>query len=138
VSPARVNANRRRFPARDLGDHVRGGTEAEQAEALPVSRHPKRPEADQPGAEKRRGLPGRIALGDRKAEAALGHGRLGEAAFELIPGEEGPVAEVLAPAAAERAVAARPAEPRHPDPGTGLDAVGALADCLGDADDLVS
>jgi len=99
------------------------------AELLCVAREAKRPVADQPGAEERRGLDVRVPLRDREAEARVGDRVLGVAAVEVVAGEARSVAEVLPAAQAVAALAARPAEPRDAD---------APAGRLVDADDLVA
>src|SRR5205085_492588 len=101
---------------RDLGDDVRRHAEAVEAEPLAVARQPQRAVADQPGAEQRRRLLVGIALGDREAEALGGDGVLRVAAVEVVAGEPGRVAEVLAAAAAVAARPVRPAEPRDAEP----------------------
>src|SRR5205823_6081720 len=50
------------------------------------------------------------------AEALVGDRVLGVATVEVVAGEAGPVAEVLASAQAVAALAAGPAEPRDADP----------------------
>ena len=99
----------------DLADDVRGRAEAVEAEALGVAGHAQRAVADQPGAEQRRDLLVGMVLGEREAEALVGDGQLGVAAVELVAGEAGAVAEVLAAGAAEAAGAVGPAQPRHAD-----------------------
>src|SRR5205085_4547202 len=115
--------------ARHLRHDVRGGAEAVEAKAFRVAREAKRPVADQPGAEERRGLDVRVSLRDREAEARVGDRVLGVAAVEVVAGEARSVAEVLPAAQAVAALAARPAEPRDAD---------APAGRLVDADDLVA
>ena len=92
--------------------------------ASPASRE--RAVADQPRAEQRRRLQVAEPLGDREAEALVGDDPLGVAAVEVVAREARAVAEVLAAARAEAALAARPAEPRHAEP----PAVAGLADDL--------
>src|SRR5207247_10392400 len=105
------------------------GAEAVQAEPLGVPGRPQRAMADQAGAEERRRLLVGVALGNRKAEALVGDGVLGVAAVEVVAGEPGLVAEILAPARAVAAAAVRPSQPG--------DAQTAAARLL-DADDLVA
>ena len=101
---------------RDLGDDVRRRAEAVEAEPLAVAREPQRAVADQPRAQQGRRLLVGVALGDREAEALVGDGVLGVAAVEVVAGEPGRVAEVLAAAAAVAARSVRPAEPRDAEP----------------------
>ena len=134
-SPARVKA--KTLPSlvlRDLGDDVRGGAEAVQSEPLGVARHPQRAVADQARAEQRRGLEILVALGNGEAEPLVRDDALGVAAVQLVPGEAGPVAQVLAPGAAVAAGAVRPAEPGDADAGARREA---LSTALDRADDLV-
>ena len=83
---------------RDLAEDVGGGAEAVEADPLGVADQAQRPVADQPGAEQRRRLLVRVARGDREAEALVGDRQLGVAAVDVVAGEAGAVAEVLAPA----------------------------------------
>src|SRR5207244_10639858 len=103
------------FPPRQLGHEVRGRTEAVQAEPLRVPREAQRAIADQSRAEQRREL--RVPGCGRQREAVprVGDRLLGVAAVECVPGEQGLVAEVLAPRAAVAALAAGPAEPGDAD-----------------------
>ncbi len=103
----------------DLADDVRRGAEAVEADALAVAGEPERAVADEPRAEQRRSLLVRIAGGNREAVALVGDGELRVAAVEVVAGEAGAVAEVLAPCEAEPALAARPPEPRDADPVAG-------------------
>src|SRR5262249_58419005 len=101
--------------AQDLGDEVRGGAEAVEADALRVAGETQRPVADQPGAEER-GCLGVAERGrQREHEARIGHGVLGVAPVALVAGEAGIGTEILRPAAAEAAATAGPAEPGHSD-----------------------
>ena len=104
------------FGPRDLGDDVRGRAEAVQPEPRRLAGQAERPVADQPGAEERGDVEVAERLGQREAEPLVGDRPLGVAAVEVVPGEAGPRAEVLASAQAVAALAARPAEPRHPEP----------------------
>src|SRR5205814_5557458 len=63
---------------------------------------------------------------------------IGESAVGVIAGELGALAEVLPPAAAGLAGAARPAEPRDPHAVAGLKAPRDRSRALDPADDLVS
>ena len=115
VAGAREREHAPALVAGDLADDVRGGAEAVEAEPLGVAGHPQRAVADQPGAQQRRGLEVRVAVGDREAEARVGDRVLGEAAVEVAAGEARAVAQVLAAGAAVAARAAGPAQPRHAD-----------------------
>ena len=79
----------------------------------------------------------RVGAGQRQAEARVGDRALGEAAVGMKTGEARPRAEVLAPRAAELALAAGPAEPRHADAVARAQA-GALAAAQHAPDDLVA
>src|SRR5581483_1780381 len=103
------------LPDGELAEDVRGGPEAVEAERRRLARQPVRSVADQPGAEERCRLQVRVALGKGEAEALVGDAELRVAAVELVAREQGAVAQVLAAAAAEGALAARPAEPGHAD-----------------------
>ena len=111
----------------DLAEDVSGGAEAVEPDPLGVADQAQRPVADQPGAEQRRRLHVRVALGDREAEALVGDRQLGVAAVDVVAGEAGAVAEVLAAAAAVAALAAGPAEPGDADPVADREALRALA-----------
>ena len=128
VALARDREDAAALRPRDLRDDVRGGAEAVQPEPLGVAREPQRAVADQPRAEQRRRLEVAEPVGDREAEALVGDDPLGVAAVDVVAGEARAVAEVLAAARAEAALAARPAEPGHAEP----------AAVLGLADDLVA
>ena len=52
----------------DLAEDVGGGAEAVEADPLGIADQAQRPVADQPGAEQRRRLHVRVALGDREAK----------------------------------------------------------------------
>ena len=95
---------------------MRRRAEPVEAEPLGVARQAQRPEADQAGAEQRRRLEIRVAVGNREAEALVGDRVLRVAAVERVAGEARVVAEVLAPRPAVAARAAGPAQPRHADP----------------------
>src|SRR6185436_7365667 len=122
---------------RDLADDVGGGAEAVEPEALAFSRQPERAVADQPGAEQRRGVVIRKAIGDREAEALVRHGALGIAAIDVIAGELRVLAQVLAARAAVTAGAVGAAEPGDAYPVTGRKAVGARPRFEDRSDDLV-
>src|SRR5215211_281957 len=116
VIAAREGEHAAALVAQDLGDDVGARPEAVEADAFGVARHAQRPVADQPGAEQRRGLVVRVAVGDREAEALVGHGALRVAAVAVIARELGARAEILAAGEAVLALAARPAQPGHADP----------------------
>ena len=88
----------------DLAEDVGGGAEAVEADPLRLADQPQRPVADQPGAEERRRLGVGVDVGDREAEVLGGDGELGVAAVDVVAGEAGVLAEVLAPLAAVAAV----------------------------------
>ena len=98
------------------GEDVGGGAEAVEADPLGLAGQAQRPIADQPGAEQRRRLLVGIAGRQREAEALVGDRQLGVAAVDVVAGEAGAVAEVLAARAAVAALAAGPAQPGHADP----------------------
>ncbi len=123
---------------RHLADDVGRGAEAVEADPLRVAAEPQRPVADQPRAQQRRRLEVGVALGDREAVALVGDRLLRVAAIELIAGEAGPLAEVLAARAAVAALAVGPSQPRDPDPLPGGEALGPLPRPLDGADYLVS
>jgi hypothetical protein len=115
IARAREREDPPPLPHRDLADDVRGRAEPVEPEPLRVAAHPQGAVADQPCAQQGRGLQIGVAVGDRQAEALVGDGVVGEAAVDVASGEARPHAEVLAAAAAVGALAAGPAEPRHPD-----------------------
>src|SRR5262249_47304882 len=117
-SPARVCG--------DLADDVGRSAEAVEAEALGVAAHPERSVADQPRAEEWSDLGVGVAIRQRQAVALVGRGQLRVAAVDLVPGEAGALAEVLAAGPAEPALAARPAEPGDAHAVAGLEALGPL------------
>ena len=139
ASPSRVKAKTRRpWCDGDLAEDVGGGAEAVEADPLGLADQAQRPVADQPGAEQRRRLLVRVALRERQAEALVGDGQLGVAAVEVIAGEAGVVAEVLAAGAAVAALAVGPAEPGDADAVAGREALRPLARAGDGADDLVA
>ncbi len=87
--------------ARHLGNDVRRRAEAVDAEAFASPAMPQAAVADQPGAQQRRRLDVAIR-GEREAIALVGDGELGVAAVELVAGEAGAVAQILAAVAAIR------------------------------------
>src|SRR5205807_463882 len=116
VSRAREREHAPPLEHRDLADHVRRRSEPVQPEPLRVAGEAQRPEADQPAAQKRRGLMIRNAVGDREAEALVRDRQLGEAAVDVPARKARPDAQVLPTGAAITTVAVRPAEPRNTDP----------------------
>ena len=98
---------------RDLDDDVRGGAEAVEAEPFGIAGEAQRAVADQPGAEERRRLQVVVGVGKREAVALVGDDPLRVAAVEVVAGEAGRLAEVLAAGEAVAAGAVRPAEPRN-------------------------
>ncbi len=73
----------------------------------------------------------------REAVPRVGDGEFRVAAGQLIAGEARVRAEVLPAGRARAADAARPPEPRHADPVADRQALGALAERVDDADDLM-
>src|SRR5207248_10114510 len=112
----------------DLRDGVRCGAKAGETEQLALASSAQRGGAEQARAEERRDREIGEAVRQREAVALVGNRPLRVAAVEVVAGEAGAVAEVLAAARAVAALAARPAEPRHAEP----------AAVLGLADDLVA
>jgi hypothetical protein len=112
---------------RHLADHVGRGAEPVQPKPLAVAGQAQRPVADQPGAQERRGLQVRIAVGQREAEALVRNRVLGVAAVDVAPGEARALTQVLEPSPAVRTLPARPAQPGHAHPAA---AVHARADDL--------
>ena len=132
-------------PAGDLERDVPGGAEAVDPETGPLPRERRvgeagefqRAEADDPGAEKRRGRKVAEAVRELVDEACGRDGEVGEAAVGRPAGELRRVAEVLAPRPAE---AARPAGSMKPGDAD-AEAVRqrrARAALLDGADDLMS
>ena len=105
--------------------------------ALPLPRHAVAAPADQAGAHQRRQRGGISLLRQGKAKAGVGDRVGGEAAVPRVAGEQRPVAQVLAVAAAIGAYAAGTAEPGHADART--DRRGGYAGPMGrdPPDDLV-
>ena len=87
----------------------------------------KRPVSDQARAQQRRRLQILEPVRDWKTEALVRDHPLRIPTVEVVAGKARAVAQVLASRDAEAALAARPSEPRHPEP----------AAVLGLADDLV-
>jgi hypothetical protein len=77
-------------------------------------------------------------LGQRKAVAGIRQRVVGVAAVDLVAGEAGFVAQVLAAAGAVAAVAAGPPQPGHADALAWREAADALAQGRDAADDLVA
>ena len=100
-----------------------------------VAGHPQRAVADQAGAQQRRRLEVRVAVGQREAEALVGHRVLGVAAVAVVAGEACAVAEVLPARAAVAAVAVGPAQPGTPRRGRRREALAAAHHA---PDDLVA
>ena len=114
-----------------------GGAEAVEADSLSASSHRVRPVADQPRAEKRRRLEVRVARRHGEAVALVCDRLLREPAVDVVPGEACVVAEVLAPAEAIAAAAARPGEPGDADTLPDCESGHAFADGVHRADDLM-
>ena len=107
------------FVDRHLGDDVRRGAEAVQADALGVAGGPERAKADQARTEQRCELLVARPVGQREAVAGVRHDLLGVAAVEGVAGEEGTVAEVFpsgAGSSGTRRTSSRARERRHGRP----------------------
>ncbi len=115
VAAARERKDAASVVHRHLADDVGGRAEAVETDRAGVPGHAKRAVTDQPGAQQRGDVGVRVALGEREAESLVRDGELGEATVDVIPREARRVAEVLGARQTEAALAARPAEPRHPD-----------------------
>ena len=124
---------------RDLGHDVGRGPEAVETEPLGVAGEAQASGSPiRPAHRQGRGLQAGETLGDRETETSVGDGVLGVAAVDLVPGEPGVLAEVLAPGETVAALAVGPPQPRHPDPLPYREAVCALADLLHRTDYLVA
>src|SRR5205807_7403890 len=73
-----------------------------------------------------------------EAVAGVGHRVIRVAAVDLVAREPRPLAQVLARGAAEAALAARPAKPRHAHPVAGREAIDARTRFRDGAHDLVA
>src|SRR5262249_10502096 len=105
--------HRSSISARHLREDVSRGAEAVQADRLRIAALGVAAIPDQARAQERRGVRVVVALGNRHAVAFIGDDLVRVAAVQVAAGEPRPVAKVLAVAAAVRAYAAGPAEPRH-------------------------
>src|SRR5215469_8857528 len=124
--------------ASDLRDDVRGSAKSIDAKPWRVSRHAQTAIADEARAHERRGVRVIEDRWDRKAVCGVGNRVLRISAVDVVPGELGVLAEILAAASAVDARAVDPSQPRHADAiarGEGVDAFTRLLD---DADDLMS
>src|SRR5438067_3756940 len=101
--------------ADDLRDDVGGGAKTVDPDQLRVPGHAQGAVADEAGAHQRRRFDVAVTQVDRKAIALVGDGQLSIAAIDLVAGEAGTVAQILAGRAAILAHPAGPAEPRHAD-----------------------
>src|SRR5207302_1582524 len=108
---------------------------AVEAEAAGIACHAERSRSDEPRAEQRRRLGIGVLLRQRETVPFVRDGQLRVAAVDLISGEPGAFAQVLAVRAAIDADAAGPSEPWDADPGPPGEPSGAF---FHDADDLVS
>src|SRR5215468_6229547 len=124
--------------ARHLRDDVGGGAKAVDPDQPRIPRHAQRAVADEPGAHQRRRLDIAVARIDCKAIAFVGDGQFRITAVDLIAGEAGAVAEILAPAAAILANPAGPTEPWHADPVADRETVDRFSLLDDGADDFVS
>src|SRR5439155_10431063 len=100
---------------RDLRDQMRGGAKSIQPEALAVAGHAVRAVADQPRAQERRGVGVAVAVRQLEHVTGVCDDELRVAAVHVIAREARVAAQVLAPALAILALAARVAEPRDAD-----------------------
>ena len=114
---------------RDLDRQVRGGAEPEEAQAPPGTdlREPQRPIPDDPGAQKRSGLPRRESV--RKAVDPLRpRGRARGVSAVTVPAREGrPFAQVLPSRHAEATFPAGRGDPAHADEIAGLEILRVLS-----------
>ena len=94
-----------------------GAAEAVEADALAAldARDAQAAEADDSGAEQRRGDDGVEAGGERIGEIGAHRGELGVAAVDGVAGEDGMVAEIFHVVAAEPAIAVDAADPGDAD-----------------------
>lgn len=113
VTRTRERVNLAPLPHGDLGDEMRRGTEAKDAQHPGIARHAQRAPADQPGAQQ--GCCAQVvqALGQRQREVRLGEQQVGVATQARVARELGGIAQVLAAAGAVGTASAGRAEPRH-------------------------
>ncbi len=113
VARARERIHLAPFVRGDLREDMRRRAEPVQPQPSGRAAHAQAAVADQPRAQQRSGLRIGIAVGDRKAEALVGHGVLGHPAVDVAAREARIRAQVLAARAAVLALTARPPQPRH-------------------------
>src|SRR5581483_419049 len=113
---------------RRLGHDVGSRAEAVEPQTSGITSELQRAIADEAGAQERRGLQIGIAGWQREAESRVGDGVLGVAAVDVISGEAGAVAQVLAIGKAEAAVSAGPAQPGNAYAIADREAAHAMAD----------
>src|SRR5580658_981730 len=97
----------------DLDRNVRGGAEAVETDTPGLAGETKGAVADHAGAQERGGLYFGVARGKREDIALVRDRVVGVPAVYGVPGEQGPIAQVLASRTAVRTLPARPAEPGH-------------------------
>lgn len=119
-----------------LCNDVRCGAKPVNAEPLRVSSQLPRPVPDQ--ARAKQGCSFGLAMSfQKKAVALVGNRQFCIAAIDVIPREASAVAKILPPRLAVAACAASPAQPRHTDLVTGLEAFNQRAGRNDFANDLV-
>ncbi len=115
-----------------------GSPEAVESEALRVAGHAQTALADQPGAEQRRQLHVAGLAAQREAVARVGQREVRVAPVDLVAGERGLVAEILAAAGAVATAPAGGPQPGNADALPRLQAVHAGPAALHPAHDLVA
>src|SRR5260370_322481 len=116
------------WPDRNVGKEMGGGAEAVDPKSLPLARHPVAAPADQARAQPRRKRRILDRLGQGKAVARIADRVGGVAAVAGVAGEQRPVAQVLAPAAAIGTDSPGPAEPGNAYSGAHAKPANALPD----------
>ena len=122
----------------ELGDDVRGGAEAVDAEPAHIADELPRAVSDEPGTHQRSRLRVGVLRGNGERVGGVGGDVFGITAVERVAGETGPIAQVLLAAAAELATPARGAEPGYADTVADLEAGNVRADGHDAPDDLVA
>src|SRR6185437_1155532 len=126
------------LPAQHLGQNVRRGTEAVEADAAAIARPAQRAQADEAGAHERRGSHRIVETIERKCKGCVRQHMAGVTAVAGIAGELRRVAEVFTSRAAIGTAAIGMAEPGDADPGANCRRGDAGAEASDDADDLVA